>query len=110
MWTIETPEKYLSNVDSKYDMRKVRTSSINLSSIVFLLNKCNVSPYAGARVATIVAMKFSKIMDHTTIFDAVINGDKKLIPTFFCHYWLCNYHIGGSKYVDCSKIFKKGFF
>ena len=109
MRTIETPEKYLSNVDSKSDMRKVRTSPMNLSAIVFLFNKCNVSPYAVARVATIVAMKISKIMDHTKIFDAVTDGDKKLIPTFYCHYWLCNYHIGGSTYVDCSKILKRFF-
>ena len=60
MRIVDTPKNYLSNVDSKYDMRKVRTSSMNLTSIVFMLNKCNVSPYAGARVATIVAMKFSK--------------------------------------------------
>ena len=71
---IDTTEKYLSNVDSKYDMRKVRTSPINLSSNCFLFNQCNVSPYAGARVATIVATKFAKIMDQTTIFDAVTDG------------------------------------
>ena len=105
MRIIDTPEKYLSNVDSKSDMRKVRTSPIKLSSIFSLFNKCSVSPSAGARMATIVATKFAKIMDHTTIFDAVTNGDKKVIPTFCCHYCLCNYHIGGSTYVDSSKIY-----
>ena len=110
MRIIDTPEKYLSNVDSKSDMRKVRTSPIKLSSIVFLFNKCSVSPSAGTRMATIVATKFAKIMDHTTILDTVCNGDKKVIPTFCCHYYLCNYNIGGSTYVDSSKIFKKGFF
>ena len=83
MSIIDTLENYLSNVDIKFDMRKVRTSSINLLSIVFLFNKCNVSPNVGARVGNIVAMKFSKTMDHTTIFDAVAYGNKKLIPILF---------------------------
>ena len=42
-----------------------------------------VSFYAGAHVATIFAMKFSKTMDHTAFFDAVANGDNKCIPIFF---------------------------
>ena len=33
--TVDTPEKYLSNFDRKSDMRKVRTSSVNLSSTMF---------------------------------------------------------------------------
>ena len=35
MSIFDTPEKDLSNVDSKYDMRKVRTSSVKLSSTLF---------------------------------------------------------------------------
>ena len=30
-----TPEKFLSGVNGKYDMRKVRTSSVNSSSTLF---------------------------------------------------------------------------
>ena len=35
MSIVDTPEKDLSNVDRKYDMRKVRTSSVNSSSTFF---------------------------------------------------------------------------
>ena len=35
MSIFDTPEKYLSNVDRKSDMRKVRTSSVNSSSTLF---------------------------------------------------------------------------
>ena len=35
MSIVDTPEKHLSNVDSKLDMRKVRTSSIKSSSTLF---------------------------------------------------------------------------
>ena len=35
MSTVDTPENDLSNVDDKYDMRKVRTSSVNSSSTLF---------------------------------------------------------------------------
>ena len=35
MSIVDTPEKYLSNVDRKYDMRKIRTSSVKLSSTLF---------------------------------------------------------------------------
>ena len=35
MSIVRTPEKYLSNVDGKYDMIKVRTSSVNPSSTLF---------------------------------------------------------------------------
>ena len=35
MSIFETPEKDLSNVDSKSDMRKLRTSSVKLSSTLF---------------------------------------------------------------------------
>ena len=71
-----------------------------------LMTGIDVSPCVGARVATIVAMKFAKKMDHTTILNAVADGYNKLIPTFYCRYWLCHYHISGYIYVDCSKIFK----
>ena len=66
----------------------------------------DASPCVGARVATIVAMEFAYKMYHTTILNAVADRDNKLIPTFCCRYWLCNYHISRYTYVDCSKIFK----
>ena len=36
MSIFDTPEKYLSNVEVEYDTRKVRTSSLNSSSTLFL--------------------------------------------------------------------------
>ena len=38
MSIVETPEKYLSNVDRKLDMIKVRTSSVNSSSTLFIFS------------------------------------------------------------------------
>ena len=35
MSMVDIPEKYVSNVDSKLDKRKIRTSPINLSSTSF---------------------------------------------------------------------------
>ena len=35
MSIVDTPEKYLSNVEGKSDMRKVRTSSVKSSSTLF---------------------------------------------------------------------------
>ena len=67
-----------------------------------------LSPYAGARVATIVVIKFTKKKDHTQYYTPFMMGIK-LIPTFRCHYWLCHYHISGSTYLDFSKILKTFF-
>ena len=40
MSIVDTPEKYLTNVDSKSDIRKVRTHSVNSSSTLF---SCSIS-------------------------------------------------------------------
>ena len=39
---VETPKNYLSNIDRKYDIRKVCTSSVNSSSTLFLSSVCTI--------------------------------------------------------------------
>ena len=43
MSIVDTSEKYLPNVDRKSDMRKLRTSSVNLSSILFSCSTFSIS-------------------------------------------------------------------
>jgi hypothetical protein len=45
-----------------------------------------LSPYAGARVATLVATKNTKKMDFAAIFDAFAGDDNKIISTFQFHH------------------------
>ena len=40
MSIVDTPEKDFSNVDKKYDMIKVRTYSVNSSSLLFSFSIC----------------------------------------------------------------------
>lgn len=63
-----------------------------------------LSPYADARMDTLVATKNTKKMDFAAISDAFAGGDNKIISTFQFHHWLYLYHIGGSACVICSKM------
>ena len=42
MSIVDAPEKHLSNVDRKSEMIKVRTSSVNSSSILFSYSICDI--------------------------------------------------------------------